>query len=127
MHIWQGCGVVIKNRERKRGNDISSRRNEIGGMKENLFLSSFVDYDIWNVDYRELIGFSDLTTHLNCYMRFIFDITIRTLLTIVFRNGKVDAESIRIRFELNLLATGWHFDLDSTLVKTKFFTTLSIA
>lgn len=71
----------------------------MGGMKENLFLSSFVDYDIWNVDYRELIGFSDLTTHLNCYMRFIFDITIRTLLTIVFRNGKVDAESIRIRFE----------------------------
>lgn len=103
MHIWQGCGVVIKNRERKRGNDISSRRNEMGGMKENLFLStalSFVDYDRWNVDYRELIGeFFDLTTHLNCYMRFIFDITIRTLLTIVFRNGKVDAESIRIRFE----------------------------
>ena len=103
MHIWQGCGVVIKNRERKRGNDISSRRNEMGGMKENLFLStalSFVDYDRWNVDYRELIGgFFDLTTHLNCYMRFIFNITIRTVLTIVLRNGEVDAESIRIRFE----------------------------
>lgn len=28
----------------------------MGGMKENLFLSSFVDYDRWNVDYRELIG-----------------------------------------------------------------------
>lgn len=56
--------------------------DEMGGMKENLFLStalSFVDYDRWNVDYRELIGgFFDLTTHLNCYMRFIFDITIQT-------------------------------------------------
>lgn len=62
MHIWQGCGVVIKNKERKRGEptDISSRK-EMGGVKENLFLSTaflFVDYDglSWNVDYRELIG-----------------------------------------------------------------------
>lgn len=49
--------------------------DEMGGMKENLFLSTALSF----VDYRELIGgFFDLTTHLNCYMRFIFDITIQT-------------------------------------------------
>lgn len=112
MHIWQGCGVVIKNKERKRGEptDISSRK-EMGGVKENLFLSTaflFVDYDglSWNV-------WMDI---------FVFDIMLIQTVNKEWNSLKI-SEFVSSKFTCNWLALRSRtFD---SILKTKFFTILS--
>lgn len=95
MHIWQGCGVVIKNRERKRGNDISSRRNG-RNERESVSFDRFVIRRLPRINWG-ILRFDDAFELL--YAFYIRYNDSNKLLTIVLRNGEVDAESIRIRFE----------------------------